>query len=45
MNQQPILEIERLLLRQRVRKWGVFEDVALIAILHKDWKHGSRKAA
>jgi RimJ/RimL family protein N-acetyltransferase len=26
------------LLRQRVRKWGVFEDVALLAILHRDWQ-------
>lgn len=26
------------LLRQRVRKWGVFEDVALWAILHRDWQ-------
>ncbi len=25
------------LLRQRVRKWGKFEDVALWAILRKDW--------
>lgn len=25
------------LLRQRVRKWGVFEDVILVAILHQDW--------
>jgi RimJ/RimL family protein N-acetyltransferase len=25
------------LLRQRVRKWGVFEDVVLLAILHDDW--------
>lgn len=24
-------------LRQRVRKWGVFEDVALWAMLQKDW--------
>ena len=24
-------------LRQRVRKWGVFEDVALWAMLRKDW--------
>lgn len=24
-------------LRQRIRKWGVFEDVALWAILRKDW--------
>ena len=26
------------LLRQRVRKWGKFEDVALWAILRKDWQ-------
>ena len=26
------------LLRQRVRKWGVFEDVVLLAILHDDWR-------
>jgi [ribosomal protein S5]-alanine N-acetyltransferase len=26
------------LLRQRVRKWGVFEDVVALAILHDDWK-------
>lgn len=25
------------LLRQRVRKWGVFEDVVLMAILQEDW--------
>ena len=25
------------LLRQRVRKWGVYEDVALWAILYRDW--------
>ena len=25
------------LLRQRVRKWGAFEDVVLLAILHDDW--------
>ena len=24
-------------LRQRVRKWGVFEDVVILAILHDDW--------
>jgi RimJ/RimL family protein N-acetyltransferase len=24
-------------LRQRVRKWGVFEDVALWAMLRQDW--------
>jgi RimJ/RimL family protein N-acetyltransferase len=26
------------LLRQRVRKWGQFEDVSLWAILRKDWQ-------
>ena len=25
------------LLRQRVRKWGVFEDVVLLALLREDW--------
>ncbi len=25
------------LLRQRVRKWGVFEDVVLMALLRRDW--------
>ncbi len=25
-------------LRQRVRKWGVFEDVVLCAVLRQDWK-------
>src|SRR5262249_53345409 len=25
------------LLRQRVRKWGVFEDVVSLAILQEDW--------
>ncbi|HXP59411.1 MAG TPA: GNAT family N-acetyltransferase [Dongiaceae bacterium] len=29
------------LLRQRVRKWGVFEDVVLLAILHDDWRQMS----
>jgi [ribosomal protein S5]-alanine N-acetyltransferase len=24
-------------LRQRVRKWGVFEDVVILAILRADW--------
>ncbi len=28
------------LLRQRVRKWGVFEDVVLMAILQSDWLKG-----
>jgi ribosomal-protein-alanine N-acetyltransferase len=31
------------LLRQRVRKWGVFEDVALWAILRKDWQEALDK--
>jgi RimJ/RimL family protein N-acetyltransferase len=31
------------LLRQRVRKWGVFEDVVLLAILHDDWAQTSGK--
>jgi RimJ/RimL family protein N-acetyltransferase len=26
-------------LRQRVRKWGVFEDVKLWAMLHGDWQN------
>ncbi len=25
------------LMRQRVRKWGIYEDVVLCAILHEDW--------
>jgi len=25
------------LLRQRVRKWGAFEDIAILAILRQDW--------
>jgi len=28
------------LLRQRVRKWGVFEDIILLAILRQDWSSG-----
>lgn len=31
------------ILRQRVRKWGVFEDVALLAILHDDWQRSDRE--
>lgn len=27
------------LLRQRVQKWGVFEDVVLLAILREDWEN------
>lgn len=27
------------LLRQRVRKWGVFEDVVLLAIIREDWQN------
>jgi RimJ/RimL family protein N-acetyltransferase len=30
--------VQEELLRQRVRKLGVFEDVALWAILHRDWQ-------
>lgn len=35
--------VEEGLLRQRVRKWGVFEDVILLAILREDWEnlHGT----
>jgi [ribosomal protein S5]-alanine N-acetyltransferase len=29
--------IQEGVLRQRVRKWGVFEDVKLWAILRQDW--------
>jgi [ribosomal protein S5]-alanine N-acetyltransferase len=31
-------------LRQRVRKWGVFEDVKLWAILRKDWRERANTA-
>lgn len=31
-------------LRQRVRKWGVFEDVALWAVLADDWAQRMSKA-
>ncbi len=31
------------LLRQRVRKWGVFEDVILLAILREDWFKGKSR--
>ncbi|KST69488.1 GNAT family N-acetyltransferase [Mastigocoleus testarum] len=27
------------ILRQRVKKWGVFEDVVILAILRKDWQN------
>ncbi|MDJ0773117.1 MAG: GNAT family N-acetyltransferase [Mastigocoleus sp. MO_167.B18] len=27
------------ILRQRVKKWGVFEDVVMVAILYKDWQN------
>ena len=27
------------LLRQRVRKWGIFEDVILLSILRQDWQN------
>jgi len=30
-------------LRERVRKWGVFEDVVLLAILKKEWQGFSEK--
>ena len=30
------------LLRQRVRKWGVFEDVGLMALLRQEWAEGSQ---
>lgn len=29
------------LMRQRVRKWGVFEDVVLLALLREEWQAGS----
>jgi len=32
------------LLRQRIRKWGVFEDVVLLAILRDDWAQTCGKA-
>ena len=25
------------ILRERVRKWGVFEDVAVLSVLRKEW--------
>jgi ribosomal-protein-alanine N-acetyltransferase len=31
------------LLRQRVRKWGVFEDVVLMAVLRAEWAGGSSR--
>jgi ribosomal-protein-alanine N-acetyltransferase len=31
------------LLRQRVRKWGVFEDVILLALLREEWANGSKR--
>ena len=31
------------LLRQRVRKWGQFEDVSLWAILRQEWQDGPNK--
>ncbi|NJL66735.1 MAG: GNAT family N-acetyltransferase [Microcoleus sp. SM1_3_4] len=34
--------IQEGVLRQRVRKWEVFEDVVLLAILYRDWKHQQR---
>ena len=30
------------LLRQRIRKWGVFEDVVLLAMLREEWPQASR---
>ena len=33
------------ILRQRVRKWGVFEDVALWAVLREDWRRLKREVA
>jgi RimJ/RimL family protein N-acetyltransferase len=34
------------ILRQRVRKWGVYEDVAILAILKADWiQHPDRDTA
>jgi [ribosomal protein S5]-alanine N-acetyltransferase len=30
------------LLRQRVRKWGVFEDVVLMAVLRSEWVEASK---
>jgi [ribosomal protein S5]-alanine N-acetyltransferase len=32
------------LLRQRVRKWGRFEDVVILAILRKDWENAQPTA-
>ena len=41
MTEQPVLKTPRLqvegVLRQRVQKWGQFEDVALRAILREEW--------
>jgi len=31
------------LLRQRVRKWGVFEDVVLMALLRQEWAETSKR--
>jgi [ribosomal protein S5]-alanine N-acetyltransferase len=31
------------LLRQRVRKWGVFEDVVPLALLREEWANGSKR--
>ena len=33
------------LLRQRVRKWDVFEDVVLLSILHRDWQEQTMQVA
>jgi ribosomal-protein-alanine N-acetyltransferase len=32
-------------LRQRVRKWGVFEDVVLMAIIQDDWRRAENLSA
>lgn len=31
------------LLRQRVRKWGKFEDVAILAIVRQDWENAQKQ--
>jgi RimJ/RimL family protein N-acetyltransferase len=31
------------LLRQRVRKWGVFEDVVPMALLREEWAKASKR--
>ena len=42
VNQQPTLQTRigmkrEGVLRQRVRKWGQFEDVVLMALLREEW--------